>query len=95
MAKFNEKQIMEINLAIDNISKAMEKNGKTKYQIGSRDKVVLLSLLRANKMETDKKLFFSCKREYSEVIISHFLNEKGLIRNKFSANAQENVYLLF
>lgn len=95
MARFNEKQINEINLAIDNINKAMEKNGDAKYQIGSRDKSILLSLLKANKVDTSKKLFFSCKREYSDIIVSHFVTEKGLAKNKFSANTQENIYLLF
>jgi len=95
MARFNENQISEINLVIANISKAIEKSGNAKYEIGSRDKVTLLSLLKANKIEATKKLFFSCKREYSEVIVSHFVNEKGFTRNKFSANVQENIYILF
>jgi hypothetical protein len=94
MARFNEKQVNEINLVIENIDKAIKKNGKKKYEIGSRDKTILLSLLKANKLETNR-LFFPCKREYSEVIVSHFVNEKGLAKNKFSANTQENIYLLF
>ena len=94
MARFNEKQVSEINLVISNIDKAVKKNGKKKYEVGSRDKSILLSLLKASKIET-KRLFFPCKREYSEVIVSHFVNEKGFTRNKFSANSQENVYLIF
>ena len=94
MARYNEKQVNEINLVISNIDKAVKKNGKKKYEIGSRDKTILLSLLRANKIETNR-LFFPCKREYSEVIVSHFTNEKGFTRNKFSVNSQDHVYLLF
>lgn len=94
MARFNEKQVNEINLIIENIDKAIKKLGKKKFEIGSRDKTILLALLKSAKVETNR-LFFSCKREYSEAIVSHFVNEKGFTKNKFSANTQENIYLLF
>lgn len=94
MARFNEKQVNEINEIISKIEKALKGKGKKKFEIGSRDKTILLTLLKTGKIESDR-LFFSCRREYSDVIVSYFVNEKGLTKNKFSANNQENVYLLF
>lgn len=95
MPKFNEHQVKEINTIITSINDALEKSKNKKCQIGSRDKVTLKALLVANKIEPKNTAFFKCKRDYSETIVSHFINEKGLSKSKFSMNAQEYIFLLF
>ena len=95
MPRFNEHQVKEINTTIASINSALEKSKNKKCEIGSRDRVVLQMLLSANKIEPKNKAFFKCKREYSETIVSHFVNEKGLSKSKFSMNAQHDIFLLF
>jgi hypothetical protein len=94
MAKLNEKEVREINAIIEKIDKALGELKKSKLEIGARDKATLQSLLRANKIETTKTLFFPCRREHSAAIVSHFITEKKIPQNKFSLNAQEYIFIL-
>jgi hypothetical protein len=90
MALFAQKQIEEINAIIEKIEKEIKPN----CEIGAREKVLLRTILKTNKVDRVAK-FFPCKREYSDAIVSHFVNEKGLIKNKFSSMSQANVFLLY
>lgn len=94
MAKFNEKQVREINSVIAGINKSLESLDSSKCQIGARNKTTLLSLVKANKMPPVKTTFFPCQREYSDSIVSHFVTEKKLAKSKFSMGAQESVFIL-
>jgi hypothetical protein len=90
MALFAQKQVEEINAVIEKIEKELKPN----CEIGAREKVLLRTILKTNKIEKTVK-FFPCKREYSDTIVSHFVNEKGVIKNKFSSMAQAFVFLLY
>ena len=94
MPKFNEHQVKEINTIIASINSALEKLKNKKCEIGSRDRSTLQKLLAANKIKPSSITFFKCKREYSETIVSHFINEKKLSKSKFTVNAQEYIFLL-
>ena len=89
MPIFSANQITEINELIAEI----EKSVKPKCEIGARDKAFLSNLLKSAK-EKKKPQFFKCKREYSDVIVSHFVKEKGLTKNRFHTNGQSAIYLL-
>ena len=89
MPTFSQNQIEEINAII----KAIEGEIKPKMEIGAKDRVVLTSLLKANKIDKAPK-FFKCKREYSDAIVSYFVKEKGVTRNKFSGNLQPFVFII-
>jgi len=89
MPVFNTQQIAEINTLIA----AIEKVIKPKSEIGARDKSFLTSLLKANKV-TKKPLYFACKREYSDFIVSYFVKEKGAVKNRFHMNSQSCIFLL-
>lgn len=89
MPVYTKKQILEINEIIAEI----EKSVKPKSEIGARDKAFLTTLLKGVK-EKRKPVFFKCKREYSDVIVSHFVKEKELTKNQFHMNAQSAIYLL-
>lgn len=89
MATFSQKQIEEINSVI----KAIDSEIKPKMEIGARDKVVLTSLLKANKIDKTPK-FFKCKREYSDAIISFYVKEKSMSKSRFSSNSQTSIFLL-
>ena len=89
MAKFTDRQIEEINGVISAIAKHL----KTDIEIGARDRKILAGLLAANKIDKSPK-FFPCKREYSESIVSYFVKEKNIRKNKFSTNAQSFVYIV-
>jgi len=89
MPKFSEKQIEEINAII----KAIEAEIKPNMEIGAKDRVVLASLLQVNKINKAPKNF-KCKREYSDTIVSYFVKEKGLSRNRFSSNLQTSIFLI-
>ncbi len=89
MPVFNTQQISEINTLIA----AIEKEIKPKSEIGARDKTFLTSVLKANKVEK-KPLYFACKREYSDFIVSHFVKEKGAIKNRFHMNNQSCIFIL-
>ena len=89
MAKFNPKQVEEINAII----KAIEAEVKTGMEIGAKDRTSLASLLQLNKIEKRPKHFKS-KAEYSDAIVAYFVKEKGLVKNRFSGNMQTSVYLI-
>lgn len=89
MPVFSVNQITEINAIIAEI----EKSVKPKSEIGARDKAFLTSSLKAAKIKKTPQ-FFKCKREYSDVIVSHFVKEKGLTKNHFHMNGQSAIYLL-
>ena len=82
-------QVKEVNEIIEKIEKAL----KPKHEIGSQSKPVLRGLLASNKIKKEP-LFFKSRREYSDAIISHFVNEKKLKQNKFHRNGQEFIFLL-
>ena len=89
MAIFNKVQVTEINTIIAEI----EKSVKPKCEIGARDKAFLAPSLKLIK-EKRKPEFFKCKREYSDVIVAHFVKEKGLTKNRFHTNSQSAIFLL-
>jgi hypothetical protein len=89
MAKLTQDQVQEIN----EIIAAIEKEIKPDSEIGARDRAVLSGLLTANKI-TKKPKFFACRREHSNEIVTHFVKNKSLKKNKFHMNAQTFIYLL-
>lgn len=89
MANLNQQQITEVNEIIEKIQKEV----KAKCEIGAQSKVILRSLLAANKIKKKVK-FFDVKREYSDTIVNYFVNEKGVAKSRFSMNAKESVFLL-
>jgi len=89
MAVFNTIQIKEINEAIEEIAKAI----KPKCEIGAHDKASLSVLLKAQKLKKEP-VYFKCKREYSDAIVSHFVKEKGAIKNRFHKNNQSTIFIL-
>lgn len=89
MPVFTPLQITEINATIA----AIEKVIKPKSEIGARDKAFVNALLASAK-EKRKPVFFKCKREYSDAIVTHFVKEKGLAKNKFHMNGQSAIYVL-
>lgn len=89
MTNFSKTQIEEINAIIEKITEAIKPN----IEIGARDRKSLTSLLLVNKIEKSPK-FFSCKREYSETIVSYFNKEKSLPKNRFSTAAQSSIFLI-
>lgn len=82
-------QVKEINALIEQIEKVI----KPTMEIGAQSPAILGSLLTANKI-TKKPKFFSCKREYSDAIVTHFVNEKKITRNKFHRNAQTSIFII-
>jgi hypothetical protein len=89
MPNFSIQQVKEINRVIEQI----EKSVKPGSEIGAREKTILVNLLSANSI-AKKPIFFACKREYSDTIVSHFQKTKGLPRNKFSSNAQPFIFII-
>ena len=89
MAKFNAKEVNEINEIIAEVAKAV----KPKSEIGARDKVTLNGLLATNKIEKTPT-FFKCRKEYSEAIVNHFVREKKTVRNKFHMPSQGYVFVI-
>lgn len=94
MAKFNDHQVKEINEVIASITTTLEKIKSKKCEIGARDKATLKAILHASKVEPVSLTFFKCKREYSDTIITHFMNEKKLPKSRFSATAQESIFII-
>ena len=94
MAKLNEKEVREVNAIIEKIDKALGELKKTKTEIGARDRATLQSLLKANKIDSAKTVFFACRREHSSTIVSHFTTDKKIPKSKFSMNAQEYIFIL-
>jgi hypothetical protein len=82
------KSIREINELIASI----EKHIKPETEIGTQSKTTLTALLTANKVKKKAKTF-KCRREYSDTIVTHFIN-KGVKRNRFCSSAQDHIYLI-
>jgi len=89
MIKLSPQQVTEVNATIAEIEKAI----KPKSEIGSREKTSLTSLLAASKIDK-KPLFFKTKREYSDIIVSHFVKEKGIVKSRFHMNGQPLIFVL-
>jgi hypothetical protein len=89
MAILNAHQIKEINELIAEIDKSI----KPKSEIGAHDKPALNALLKTQNLKK-KATFFPCKREYSETIVTHFVKEKGVIKNRFHKNNQAYIFIL-
>ena len=89
MVKLTPQQVTEVNTIIADIEKSVQPSS----EIGAREKASLSALLKANKIDK-KPTFFKCKREYSDIIVSHFVKEKKVVRNKFHMNAQPFIYIL-
>ncbi len=89
MPIFSNQQVTEINSLIAEIEKSIN----PKSEIGARDKAFLTALLKKSDVKTTP-LFFKCKREYSDTIVSHFVKEKGLTKNRFHINGQPCIYVL-
>jgi hypothetical protein len=89
MAKFNPKQVEEINAII----KSVEAELKPGMEIGAKERASLASLLLVNKIEKRPK-HFKCKAEYSDAIIAYFVKDKGLPKNRFSGNTQTSIYII-
>lgn len=89
MAKFNPKQIEEINAII----KQVEAELKPGMEIGAKERASLASLLHVNKIEKKPKHFKS-RAEYSDAIVSYFVKEKGVPKNRFSGVMQTSIYII-
>jgi len=89
MAVLTAQQITEVNTLIAEIQKAV----KPKSEIGARDKVTLSGLLKSSKV-TKAPQFFKCKRELSDAVVSYFVKEKGLTKNRFHMNSQPYIFIL-
>lgn len=89
MPVFNSQQIKEINTLIAEIEKAIAPT----CEVGARDKSILSSILKLNR-ETRKVQFFTCKREYSDAIVTHFVKEKSVKKSRFHMNNQASVFVL-
>jgi hypothetical protein len=89
MAKFNPKQVEDINAII----KSVEAELKPGMEIGAKERASLASLLQVNKIEKRPKHFKS-KAEYSDAIVTYFVKEKGVAKNRFSGNMQTSVYII-
>ena len=86
----NEKSIAEINELITKIEAEL----KPGCEIGARDKATLKGLLKAANVKKEPK-FFSCQREHSARILSHFVKTKNVAQSRFSMNSQPHIFLLF
>ena len=82
-------QVKEINLVIEKIEKAF----KPEHELGAQSKAILKNLLTGSKIDRTP-LFFKCRREHSEQIVSYFVNEKKLKKSRFHSNAQEFIFLI-
>ena len=89
MAILNAQQIKEVNEVIAEIDKSI----KPKCEIGAHDTPALTALLKTQN-EKRKVIFFKCKREYSETIVTHFAKEKNVTKNRFHKNNQAYIFIL-
>ena len=89
MANLQPHQVTEVNAIIEKIEKAV----KPKHEIGAQSKVILTNILSANKIKKTP-VFFKVRREYTDAIITYFVNEKKLTQNKFHSSGQEFIFLL-
>ena len=89
MPVLSAQQITEVNALIAEIEKSI----KPKCEIGARDKVIMSALLKTTKGKKPPQ-FFKCKREYSDTIVSFFVKEKGITKNRFHLNSQSCIFIL-
>jgi hypothetical protein len=89
MAMLNVQQIKEINEQIEEIGKAIQPT----CEIGAHDKPSLTALLKAQNLQKEI-VYFKCKREYSDAIVTHFVKEKGVAKNRFHKNNQSFIFIL-
>jgi hypothetical protein len=89
MAQYNVQQIKEINDLIAEIAKVI----KPKSEIGAQSKATLTALLKAQ-TPVKKATWFKCKTELSDAVVTHFVKEKGVIKNKFHKDNQSNIFIL-
>jgi hypothetical protein len=89
MAVFNAQQVKEINELVEEIGKSI----KPKCEIGAHEKSSLAPLLKAQNINKEV-VYFKCKREYSDTLVTHFVKEKGVIKNRFHMNNQSCVFIL-
>ena len=89
MAILNVQQIKEINEQLEEIGKSIQ----PKCEIGAHDKPSLTALLKAQNLKNEVA-YFKCKREYSDAIVSHFVKEKGVTKNRFHKNNQSYIFIL-
>jgi hypothetical protein len=89
MAQYNVQQIKEINDLIVEIAKVI----KPKSEIGAQNKASLTALLKTQ-TPVKKATWFKCKPELSDAVVTHFVKEKGVAKNKFSKNNQPNIFIL-
>jgi hypothetical protein len=89
MAVLSTQQIKEINELIAEIDKSI----KPACEIGAHDKAMMAALLKTQNLKKEA-IYFKCKREYSDSIVSHFVKEKGVIKNRFHKNNQSFIFIL-
>ena len=89
MAILNPQQIKEVNEVIAEIGKAI----KPKCEIGAHDKPALTALLKIHDRKK-KVVYFKYKGEYSDAIVTHFVKEKNVTKNRFHKNNQSNIFIL-
>ena len=89
MANHTAPQIKEINDLITEIAKVL----KPESEIGAQNKTVVSALLKAQ-IPAKKATYFKCKRELSEAIVTHFVKEKSVAKNKFHKNNQEYIFIV-
>jgi len=87
--ELSAQQVKEVNSVIEKIEKAITPGA----EIGAQSRPTLTQLLKANKVEKKPK-FFECKREYSNIIVSHFVTEKSLKRSRFDSKGQATIFLI-
>jgi len=89
MAILNKQQIKEINELIAEIEKSII----PKCEIGAHDKSSLAVLLKAQNLKKEV-VYFKCKPEYSDAIVTHFVKEKGVTKNRYHKNNQSTVFIM-
>ncbi len=82
-------QIDEMNAIIEEIAKKVT----PKQEIGGQNKVILKNILASQKTKS-APVFFKTRREYADLIVNYFVNEKKMTRSKFHKANQEFIFLL-
>ncbi len=89
MAILNAHQIKEINEVISAIQKSITPT----CEIGAHDKPAMTALLKKQNLKKEV-VFFKCKREYSDAIVTHFVKEKNVAKSRVHRNNQGYVFIL-
>jgi len=89
MAIYNAQQIKEINELIAEIEKVI----KPKSEIGAQNKAILAALLKTQ-APVKKATYFKCKPELSDAVVTHFVKEKGVAKNRFHKNNQPFIFFV-